>query len=288
MWKIRDWDRFYENAESRRVESTRWVPVPSKQDGDGYLTLVDSRNGPALYGAFVAVVLVASKCSPRGTLVQSNGLPHTAETIARKSHLPANLIQECLSRCSDASIGWVEWVETQDQAGGLFPDGPGDGSGLARSRLVADSQPAGTASTGNGSGNGRLLPQPPPRGDSGEGSEKPEDKPRGITFRCCDPDEAWYVPGDHLDVLIGQWPDLRVEDCLRELAQRQEHEPELRRTASKLPKFLQNWLATESKKVRKFLRTPERIELAADVKRINGRRLNPEAEQLAAQIGGGR
>ena len=125
MWKITEWSKHYENAASREVEQARWIPIKNKQDGDGYLHLLDHEHGPAHYGAFVAIVLLASKCSPRGSLVQSNGVPHTAETIARKVHMAASLIQDTLARCSSTAIGWVEWVNDGAAANDLFDSNQG-------------------------------------------------------------------------------------------------------------------------------------------------------------------
>ena len=37
-----------------------WVPLPNTLDGDGYTALMERKNGAALYGAWVALVLVAT------------------------------------------------------------------------------------------------------------------------------------------------------------------------------------------------------------------------------------
>ena len=53
-YRIRDWQRHFENNRTRELKVMAWVPVPNKMDGDGYTELVThpssaiSGPGPAL------------------------------------------------------------------------------------------------------------------------------------------------------------------------------------------------------------------------------------------------
>ena len=85
LLRINNWDEYFENNRSRGMRATTWVPIPNRLDGDGYSELLDHPEGAAHYGAWVAMVLMASKCHPRGTLVRDGGRPHDVRSLARIS-----------------------------------------------------------------------------------------------------------------------------------------------------------------------------------------------------------
>lgn len=112
-YRIRDWDRHFENNKSRERDACSWCPVPNKQDGLGYGRLMRLKDGAALYGAFVAVVLVCSKQKrPRhGHLTdtgRADGCPYDSIGLSIKTQVAPDTIQRMLDACSDASIGWIE------------------------------------------------------------------------------------------------------------------------------------------------------------------------------------
>ena len=111
IYRIVDWEKLYENNRTRELKNLQWVLIPNKQDGDGYTALMDHENGPAHFGAWVAILQIASKCEPRGTLLRGCGKPHTPETIGRMSHLPAGLCRDALDRLTSDEIAWMEVVD---------------------------------------------------------------------------------------------------------------------------------------------------------------------------------
>ncbi len=119
MYRIKQWDS-HENNRSREIKDLRWLAFPNKQDGDGYLTLLDHPRGPSHYGCFVAIALLASKSPERGVLLKTSGTPHTPETIARKTHMPLCLVLETLERCMGREIDWIEFVPTEKDQASLF------------------------------------------------------------------------------------------------------------------------------------------------------------------------
>lgn len=106
--RVVEWDRHFENNRSRDVKKLSYVCVPNKQDGDGYTELLDHPNGAAHYGCWMAILQVASKCGPRGTLVRDTGVAHTCGSIGRMSRLPAALLAEAIERL--IQIGWLESI----------------------------------------------------------------------------------------------------------------------------------------------------------------------------------
>jgi hypothetical protein len=108
IYTVRNWDTQYENNRSRSYVHLSWVPLPNTLDGDGYTALMERKNGAALYGAWVALVLVASKCNPRGRLMRSNGLPHDSVSLARMTRMPESVMRECIEAASSQEIGWLQ------------------------------------------------------------------------------------------------------------------------------------------------------------------------------------
>jgi hypothetical protein len=113
LYRIRDWDKLYENNKTRERDQRTWCSIPNKQDGLGYGRLVSQKDGPALYGAFIAVVLVASKQTrPRdGYLTdtgRSEGVPYDSQALAIKTRMPIGLVARMLTVLSDPTICWLE------------------------------------------------------------------------------------------------------------------------------------------------------------------------------------
>lgn len=121
-YRIKDWDKHYENAKSRTIEHKAWCPVPNKQDGLGYRRMLAEKDGSAIYGAFVAVILMASKQSlPReGYLTDTgriDGIPHTPEALSLKTGIPSAIIEKMLNLCCSQAVGWVEVVDASTPQG---------------------------------------------------------------------------------------------------------------------------------------------------------------------------
>ena len=114
-YRVRDWDRHFEKAEAKKLKSAwRWVPLPTKHDGEGYRRLIRQPNGMALYGAWCVILCVAAKSVTPGTLRDADG-PLTAEDIADKSGAPADLISETLRILTDPNCG-ICWIETVSES----------------------------------------------------------------------------------------------------------------------------------------------------------------------------
>jgi hypothetical protein len=107
-YRIVDWDKHFENNRSRQLQKLDWVPVPNRHDGDGYTELLDHPDGAAHLGAWLAIVQVASKCHPRGTLVREGDRPHNPASISRITRVPAEVIEAAIKRLVD--IGWMEVI----------------------------------------------------------------------------------------------------------------------------------------------------------------------------------
>lgn len=168
VYRIAEWSKFYENNRTKELKHMTWVPEPNQMDGDGYTELLDHASGAAHYGAWEAILKIASRCDPRGTLVRAGGKPHDPASLCRISRIPQAVFDDAMPRL--VSIGWLvsEVVASstdtsipQDDAG-LPQDGAGksqdkaalqerngterNGSGIAAMR---DGDDAGTSDPAN-------------------------------------------------------------------------------------------------------------------------------------------
>ena len=118
IYQIKNWNTHYENAKSRETERCRFCCIPNKQDGLGYGLLLAEPNGEALYGAFVAVVLVASKQKNRDGWLTDNGLPTghplTARLLSVKCRISEATIARMLEVAATTDIDWIVALTTAE------------------------------------------------------------------------------------------------------------------------------------------------------------------------------
>ncbi len=120
VYSIRNWDKIYENSRSRVVKDLAWVPVPNHHDGENFTVLMQHENAAEIFSAWVLMLQVASKCSPRGTLLRGNGQPHSDGTMSAKCRCPVTwftLAFEYLEKHTD----WLEVKELQQGDGRPSP-----------------------------------------------------------------------------------------------------------------------------------------------------------------------
>lgn len=115
-YRIKNWAKHFENNRTRTMDVMRWVPIPNKHDGDGYSEMTAGPEGAAIYGAWVTVIQVASKCQPRGTLLRAGGMPHTFESISRQVRLPSDIIKLAMERAASPSVSWLEVFDLESNA----------------------------------------------------------------------------------------------------------------------------------------------------------------------------
>ena len=119
--RVKDWDQNFENNRTRDLKQMKWVPIPNKHDGDGYNTIIDMPDGCALFGAWTAILQVASRCDMRGTLLRGTGTQHTAASISRMTRMPIDIIQRAIEVCLSADVQWLEEIDIPDTSTNLAP-----------------------------------------------------------------------------------------------------------------------------------------------------------------------
>ncbi len=131
-YSIKNWSSTFEKSDSRKAKSLTWVSIPTDlAASSGYQELIASHATDAaeVYGAWIAVVVIASQCRERGVLKAGNGKPYTVERLAQMTFLPVESIKKMLDFTTRDDVGWMlrEIIPT---ASGQHPDGipttPGD------------------------------------------------------------------------------------------------------------------------------------------------------------------
>lgn len=130
IYRIAKWRSTFETADSRRHKVLTWVSVPNNLASNGYVELVSEfgDESPAIYGAWIAMVMIASTCACRGILCTSNAAPLTAARLSFLSHFPSTVFEKLLPWAE--SVGWLE-ILTSEQA-----------KQLLTSQQTTDDQPA--------------------------------------------------------------------------------------------------------------------------------------------------
>jgi hypothetical protein len=117
LYTIRNWDKLYENAESRKLKTLKFVPVQNKHDGKSYRRLLNLRenlpelqDGLRMFAAWILILQIASKCAKRGVLADEDG-PLTAEDMALKTGASEEVFQCTLNVLSGNDFRWIEATE---------------------------------------------------------------------------------------------------------------------------------------------------------------------------------
>lgn len=114
VYQVKGWDALFEGYKSRTYDNKSSCQMPNKH-GLGYKILVRRKNGPALFGAWCALVQVLSKHpKPRyGYLTDTgriDGRPYTPEDLSLLTDMPADLFSELLDVACTPGIEWMNQI----------------------------------------------------------------------------------------------------------------------------------------------------------------------------------
>jgi hypothetical protein len=154
LYRVRDWSKHFECNRTRELKTMTFVTLPTKQDGDGYSALVEHEDGAAHYGCWCALLCIAAKCSPRGTLLRDATTPHDAASLSRKSRIAVRHFRSALPRFVE--IGWLEsiTVEAPEAAatGAVNGEIPHPPAGFPHQPAEKPQRPAGSRAHAEGTG----------------------------------------------------------------------------------------------------------------------------------------
>lgn len=116
VFRITKWDRTFETADSRRHERLFWVSVPIGFQSNGYAMLIEEfeDDSPAMYGAWIAMVLVAASCTVRGLLCTSSGIGYTTRRLSLHSHFPKAIFDRLIDWAVRDDVHWIEVVPPEE------------------------------------------------------------------------------------------------------------------------------------------------------------------------------
>lgn len=106
-YRIKDWSAHFENSETARYKTLKWVPVPNKHDGKGFGRIAKLKNAPEIYAAWHLILQIASKMPVRGTLKDEDG-DLTPEDMAVMTGFPEKIFKDALSVLIMPKIAWIE------------------------------------------------------------------------------------------------------------------------------------------------------------------------------------
>ena len=121
IYRIKNWSNVFEGAKSKTYNNKTSCQMPTKH-GLGYKRLVRSKNGPALFGAWCALIQILSRHNKerRGYCTDSGdpkGNPYTSEDLELLSDIPAEYFEQMLKVCTSQSVGWIEVIKAKDTTG---------------------------------------------------------------------------------------------------------------------------------------------------------------------------
>ncbi len=106
LYAIKDGAKRFEVSQSRKLKQLAWVAVPTEHDGLGFRRLMAMADGIEIFGAWILLLQVAAKCTPRWVLRDETG-PFSAEDLALKTGCPANVFTRALEVLSSKEIAWI-------------------------------------------------------------------------------------------------------------------------------------------------------------------------------------
>ena len=139
VYRVKDWVKFFESSQSRRYGNKSQCYMPVKQ-GKGYKRIMKREDGPAIYGAWCAMIQSLSRqdCvlkdanghvvkDGKGHPVQERhgwltddgkptGTPLTPDDVSIDTLMPLQCVSTMFDVCASVSVGWMESY-TQTQSG---------------------------------------------------------------------------------------------------------------------------------------------------------------------------
>lgn len=111
-YRVKDWDKHFENHESRKVKRSFWVPIPNRHDGKSYRRIAAHADGVAVFAAWILILEAASKMPERGVLADEDG-PLDADDLAAMTGFPPAIFEAAFRLLPEDRVGWLEVQESK-------------------------------------------------------------------------------------------------------------------------------------------------------------------------------
>jgi len=227
IYRVADWDKVFEGAKSRTYNNKTSCQIPNKH-GLGYRKLIRRKDGPAIFGAWCALVQVLSRqekprqgyCTDTGRIL---GKPYTPEDLELLTDIPAKYFSALFDVCSQPSVGWLLTEER-------IPEGyRKDTTGIPQYPLDSDSDSDLDSDLDSDSNNCSETDQPP--------SEPPV-----LTIPLIPRDGEYAIFQKDIDGWSDTFPGVDVLAELKKCRQWNLDEPRRRKTRQGIRKHISGWL----------------------------------------------
>jgi hypothetical protein len=121
LYVIPNWERDFENSKSRQVQHATFFCVPNHFDGKRIRRLQKLDDAAELYGAFIAICAIASKCWYRGVLLDRFDGPLNAEDLSDRTGFSSACFARALTELSKPTIGLLERHDIELNEAGEWP-----------------------------------------------------------------------------------------------------------------------------------------------------------------------
>lgn len=111
-YRVRDWEKHFENHESRKVKRSYWVAIPNRHDGKSYRRIAAHSEGVQIFAAWILILEAASKMPERGVLADEDG-PLDAEDLSAMTGFPAAIFESAFNLLTQDRIGWLAVEEAK-------------------------------------------------------------------------------------------------------------------------------------------------------------------------------
>lgn len=150
LYRVRDWDAYFENAKSRTIDKCAYLVSPNKHGGSGWSEVMGEEDGAAIWGIWKMILDLCSRQRKQreGWLTdngKNDGRRLSARNLSNQFRRPIGEIHRCLQVMSDPAVGFIELVEGQPEHIGEIPHGQAEDTGVPVEPLSLDRQPTATA-----------------------------------------------------------------------------------------------------------------------------------------------
>lgn len=256
VYKIRNWDAFFEKSHKDTEVAFRWVAIPTKHDGSGFRRVASNPRATDIFAAWVLILQVAAKMPKRGVL-EDDGGPLDAEDLAIRTGFPITAFDLALKVLTDKKIAWLEMDGSRDVVAtnpdvvvlhdsteqdntrqgcptDISAEPPNTADSAPSPRPDEPSEAAGGALSGGADDAVVLMPD----GSPWQFPIKVKGKGRNAGKA------VWPLRQSKLDEYVRAYPDLNVPSHLRAALQWTRDNPGKRKLFDGMPAFLTRWMNT--------------------------------------------
>lgn len=110
VYRIKDWDKHFEKADTRKCKHMRWIALSVKHEGKGFRRIASHARCCEIFAGWILICQVAAKMPTRGILVDEDG-PLDAEDLTFKTGFPQECFEIAFEVLTQKKIGWLEKIQ---------------------------------------------------------------------------------------------------------------------------------------------------------------------------------